>query len=255
MSRNQSDDQPKLPAGYPASLIYIDESGAASNDRFFVVGAVKVRNHGAVMRAVRDLRDTHQFTEEFKWTKITRGKLPVFYDLVDMLQGPDLHFAACVVDRQEYDPFRTWPTHWQAHAEVTAQLLRGCINRRELVSVSMDLISTPRNVAIEDEIRKAVNRRFRNLSVVTAACLDSKTCDGLQIADLLAGAVAFEHRRLNGLSGKPNSNKAKVLQRLRSSLGVDVLDGRTAQLNVAKFRRSESRGRADLKVVKDLQVG
>jgi len=250
LPRNQSDVPSKLPAGYPASLIYIDESGVASNDRFFVIGAVKVRNHGEVMRAVRDVRDRHHFFEEFRWTKITRAKLGLYYDLVDQLKRPSLQFAACVVDRQEFDPFQAWPTKWESHAQITAQLLRGCINRRELVSVAMDLISTPRDVAIEDEIRGMVNRRFRNLSVVTAACLDSRSCDGLQLADVLAGAVAFEHRRLNGLSGQPNSNKAKVLDRIKTVLEVETLDGRTPRVNVARFRRTEPRKRPGLIVVK-----
>lgn len=226
----------KIPIDYPASTIYIDESGTASDDRFFVVGALKLRHHGDTLRAIRAVRDRTGYDHEFKWTKISRGKLPAFFDLVDLLKKRHIHFAACVVDRELFDPFTMFPAKWQAHAYVTAQLLRGCINRRELVAVSMDLISTPPGVAIEDHIRTSVNNKLGNMSVVSAASLDSKTCDGLQLVDVLAGAVAFEHRLKNGLSGNTNSNKAKVLDRVRQRLEVPALDGRTSRVNIVTLQ-------------------
>jgi hypothetical protein len=43
----------RVPLGYPTALIYMDESTVkASGGRFFVVGAVKVRKPGQLMRAI-----------------------------------------------------------------------------------------------------------------------------------------------------------------------------------------------------------
>jgi len=182
------------------------------------------------------------FDEEFKFTRISRGKVPAFFELTDLLARPSVHIAACVVDREVFDPSERWKPKWRAHANVTSQLLRGCITQRELVSVCMDLISTPRDVAIEDEIQRMVNTRLGNRPVVTAMCLDSRTSDGLQVAELVAGAVAFEQRRLSGLSGEENSNKAKVLQRLRQAMNVESLAGpRSPRLNVQVFRSPAQR--------------
>lgn len=232
----------KVPAGYPTTVIYVDESGVASNDRFFVVGAVKVRRHGELARAIRDVRDRTGFDDEFKFSRISHGKLPAFFDLVDLLARPSVHLAACIVDRETFDPTDRWTPKWRAHAHVTAQLLRGCIKQRELVSVCMDMVSTPRDVAIEDEVTRMVNARLGNRPLITSICLDSKCSDGLQVADLLAGAVAFEQRAAHGLSGEPNSNKAKVVQRLRDVLNVDSLCGpRSPRLNVQVFSPTEGR--------------
>jgi Protein of unknown function (DUF3800) len=234
-------DVVRVSPGYPTSIIYMDESGTASNDRFFVIGALKVRRHGQFARAVRHLRDQTGFHDEFRFNTITRARLPIYYGLADLISAAGgLHFAACVVDRQACDPFLQQSAKWKGHLDVAAQLLRGCINRREMVSVCMDVISTPPEVAIEDELRRAVNNRCKNLSVVTAACLDSRSSDGLQIVDVLAGALAFERRRSAGLSGTPNSNKAKVVERVKLALGSDLTDGRTATVNIATYRRAGS---------------
>lgn len=232
----------RVPAGYPSSLIYMDESGAASNDRFFVIGALKVRRHGEFARAVRHLRDQTGFRDEFKFNTITHAKLPVFYGLADLLSSlKGLHFAACVVDRTLCDPFGFHDAKWRGHLDVAAQLLRGAIYRKEMVSVCMDVISTPPGVAFEDELKRAVNSRFRNLSVVTAAALDSRTCDGLQVVDLLAGALAFDRRRAAGLSGAANSNKAKVVDRVKLALQSDFSDHRSPGINIATYKRGPRR--------------
>lgn len=228
----------RVPSGYPTTVIYVDESGVATNDRFFVVGAIKVRRHGSFARAIRDVRDRTGFDDEFKFSRISRGKIPAFFALVDLFASPDIHLAACIVDRIQADPADRWSPTWRAHANVAAQLLRGCINQRELVSVCMDGISTPRDVAFEDEVRRMVNSRLSNRPIVTAICLDSRSSDCLRAADLVAGAVAFEQRRSHGLSGTTNSHKAKVVERLRDVMNVQSLcapDSRSRRLNVKTF--------------------
>jgi hypothetical protein len=160
-----------VPQGYPTALIYTDESAVkVSAGRFFVVGAVTVRKPGQLMRSVRDIRDRHGYFDEFKFSRISRGRFPVFCELIDVLEQSDAHIGACI----------------------TARLLIGMINRRELVSALLDQVTTPRECAFDDTVRDLVNVRMRSTSLVTAACLDSASSDGLQLADLIAGAVAHQ---------------------------------------------------------------
>lgn len=249
-------DSVSVPPRYPTSLIFLDESGSkATSSRFFVVAAVKLREPGRLARAIQDLRDRHGFRGEFKFAEITRGTLPVYYDLIDQVQESDAHLAACVVNRDVYNPFRGGKPPWRAHAEVASQLLVGCINRRELVSVLMDGISTPRGCSLEDTVRELVNRRLRATSVVTSACLDSRTNDTLQVADMLAGAVSSERRRVVGESGRPTSNKAKVAERLGTAFDhPGLLDGRTARVNIATYRGHKAPEGA-LKIVRESSPG
>lgn len=136
------------------------------------------------------------------------------------------------------DPFAGHKERWRAQAAVTTQLLRGCINQRELVSVACDVVSTPPDVAFEDVVRQRVNRHFGSLSVVTAAMLDSRSSDGLQLVDLLTGATGFQARRAAGMSGNPNSHKARLAERICGVLGVESLrGGRSRRTNIDTYGR------------------
>lgn len=116
-----------------------------------------------------------------------------------------------------YNPFRRRREAWKVHAEVTSPLLVGCINRKELVGVHLDGITTPPGCSLEDEVRRMTNRRLRATAVVSAVCLDSRTNDLLQVADLVAGAIFHERRRAVTGEAAPRSNKGKVALRLAAA--------------------------------------
>lgn len=111
--------------------------------------------------------------------------------------------------------------------------MTGNVNRNEHVSVLIDIMSTPRGIAFEDVVRGRVNKRLGSTQVTSSACLDSRSSDGLQVADLIAGAVAFERRRLAGESGGTNSPKARIVNRLKEAFGgIDLTDTRTDRVNI-----------------------
>lgn len=177
MAFSPSADVARVPPGYPTALIYVDESMVkASGGRFFVVGAVKVRKSGQLMRAIRDVRDRHGFHDEFKFSRISRGKFSVFCELIDVLEQSDAHIAASVVDRTHgEDPFSTEAPDCVVHARIMSKLFTGIINRRELVSALIDEVSTPRDCAFDDTVREMVNKRLGATSLVTAASIPGAT--------------------------------------------------------------------------------
>lgn len=225
----------QVPPKYPTAMIFVDESAVkVSAGRFFVVGAVKVRKPGQLLRSVQDIRDRHGYMDEFKFSKITRARTPVFSELVDVLEQSDAHIAACIVDRTKgADPFASSDPQWVAHARITAKLLVGIINRRELAAALLDQVSTPRGCAFDDTIREMVNARMRATSLVAATCADSSCNDGLQLADLVAGAVAHQCGQ-SASTSSPTSHKGKIAARLAAAYGVASLcDIRTDRVNIA----------------------
>ena len=226
-----------VPLRYPTALIFVDESAVkVSAGRFFVVGAVKVRRPGQLLRSVRDIRDRHGYEDEFKFSKITRARQPVFCELVDTLEQSGAHIAACIVDRTRgTNPFAASDPQWVVQAKVTTKLLVGIINRRELASVMLDQITTPRGSAFDDTVRDMVNRRMRSTALVTASCVDSACNDGVQLADLVAGAVAHHCGQAAG-TALVSSHKGKIAARLAAAFGVPNLgDTRTDRMNIAKL--------------------
>lgn len=228
-------DAVHVPPKYPTALIFVDESAVkVSAGRFFVVGAVKVRKPGQLLRSVQGIRDRYGYREEFKFTKVTRARMPMFCELIDVLEQSDAHIAACIVDRRRgADPFASSDPQWVSHARVTAQLLVGIINRRELAAALLDHVSTPVGCAFDDTVREMVNRRMRATSLIAASCVDSACSDGVQLADLVAGAVAHGCGQ-SASTASPSSHKGKIAARLAAAYGVSGLcDVRTDRVNVA----------------------
>ena len=103
-----------------------------------------------------------------EFSRITRARLPVFCELIDLLQQSDVHIAACIVDRDNgTDPFAVDEPQWLAHARVTAKLLVGIINKRELAGVLLDHISTPRGCAFDDSARHDEHQDASNVAGVS----------------------------------------------------------------------------------------
>lgn len=242
-----SDDVHQVPLGYPTAVMYMDESGSkGSGSQFFVVGAVKTRRPGDLNRAIYAVRQKHGFTKEFKFSEVTNGALAVYCELIDTIAASDAHIGAFVIDKARYDPFPDVAV-WRAQAQVFAQLVVGLTNRRELVSVLLDGVSTPAGVAVDELVRSNVNQRFKQTSVVSAVSLDSRCTDGLQAADFVASAIGYERHAWAGRTKQPPADrrtpKAKLARHLREAFDLDSFDDvRTDRVNILTSRVSTHTG-------------
>lgn len=221
-----------IPSSYPCATFFVDESAArASSGSFFVVGAVKLRKPGKLLRTIEDIRNKCDYDSELKFNRISRGRLVTYYKVIDALEESDARIAACVVDRSKAsNPFNDDDPEWMIHARITAKLLVGSLNSRELGSAILDKRTTPADVAFDDTIRAMVNQRLRSTGLVSAVCADSISTDGLQLADLVAGAVAHQRRA----DSSANNDKGRVAARLAAAFGVETfgVDQRTDRVNV-----------------------
>ena len=222
-----------VPSNYPCATFFVDESAArASAGSFFVVGAVKVRKPGLLLREIEDIRNKFDYDGELKFSEISRGKLTTYFSVIDALASSDAHITAFVVDRsQATNPFQCDDPEWLVHARITAKLLVGSLNTRELASAVIDKRSTPAGVAFDDTVRSIANQRLRSVGLVSAVCADSRCNDGLQLADLVAGAVAHQRRVPDPVR---MSHKGHVAARLAAAFGVQSFaeDRRVDRVNV-----------------------
>lgn len=219
-----------IPAAERCAYIYTDDSGVKPPPdvarHILVIGGIKTRKNGELMRAVRHIRDLDRFEREFKFRTINKGSASAYYAMIDALEKSDAMLIGTVaINPDKLD--------WRHHARLTSGLVHGNVNRNEVVTLLMDAVSTPRGVAFEDIVRGRVNSKLGSQRVTGAVTLDSRTCDGLQIADLVAGAIAFDRRRRLGGDGRVDSLKGRVVERLKAAFGVDTFDDvRTDRVNV-----------------------
>lgn len=244
-----------LPPGHPTSVFFVDESGSkGSGGEFFVVGGIKTRRPGHLLREVECVRDAHRFRDEFKFSDLNRRSFLMYRDLVDVLAQSDAHLKAFVIDKRLRDPFEGVP-QWSARASVTAQLMIGGINKGEVSTLLMDGSSTPKGIAIEEDVRERVNAHFGSTSLVAAIALDSRSTTGLQLADLVASAIYYDRcsreKIIQGQTMDAGSHKAQITRMLAGAFGLaDLRDGRTNRSSIltSRARRPRRQGLAQLAI-------
>lgn len=227
-----------LAAETPTAMMFLDETGAIAQDRFFAVGCLKLPEPSLLLRALQTLRDRHHWYNEIHWVQLTGNALSFYKQVVDVVAATHTASFACfVADRTVADPLTRFRTPWKAYEKLATQLILGNISPGEIVAVLADNYSTPHDVNFETEVKLEVNRRLGRLGVVGVCRLDSRAADCLQIVDLLTAAVAFEFRQNAGLASE-NSPKAELAEYIRQAFGVRTFLGgfRDVRLNVALYR-------------------
>jgi hypothetical protein len=228
----------QLPEDHATAAAFLDETGIISQDRFFAVGCLVLPEPADVLRQVQKLRDQKHWYGEIKWVDLTMTSLSLYKSIVDIVVSSDARLSCFVADRAVADPVARFKQDgWLAYEKLATQLLIGTSKPHELLSVMCDNYSAPDNVAFEKQLRSEVNRRLGCLRAVTVCRLDSKSCDALQLVDVLTGAITFEHRAHAGLAGS-KSAKAVLSKYVLGTYGINSTLGgnKTDKLNVAMYR-------------------
>lgn len=229
----QHGDPCVLHRSHPTSVAFFDETGAIASDRFFLVGLVRVDDHASLLKTVKGLRKKHAYWDEFKWAGITEANKSVYKDLISLLLASDARFSCFVADRHVADPVARFGNTFAAYEKLAIQLLIGSIRPWELVTVLADNYSAPNERSFERAVKRECNRRLRRLGVVSVVQVDSGATEGLQLVDVLTGAVGFEFRA-NAGQASHTSHKGEVAQHLRTLLGASTFNAgfRTGQVLV-----------------------
>lgn len=232
----------ELPADVPVSSIFIDESGSKhSRGGFFVVGFLKVRDSAKLDREVRHLRQAHKMFSEAKFGMVNRDNLRFYFDLIEMVADADVRVGGSVYDSTL--SFRGTRQTWETQAVMSARLVKANINKGELVNVFLDLVQTPKGQTFATKVRADVNRGIGERCVLGCYDVDSKSMNLLQVADVVAGAIAYERRQWAGDTPdgplSEDSPKAKVSARFRRALGLESFaDIRQGKVNILTMRNS-----------------
>ena len=233
-----------LPRDQDTALIFLDESGSISNDRFFAVGCLKLTNPTSVLRTIQLLQDSKHAYQELHFSSLTKGTLSLYKRVVDILAESGETFSCFVADRDAADPVKRFGTGWAAYEKLATQLIISATKPCEIVTVLADNYSTPATFKFEASVKRQVNRRLDRLAVLEVCRLDSKSAIPLQLVDLLTSAVAFEYRATSG-SGSSTSPKGRLSAYVRQKFGVTTFIGgcSSPQLRVRMYEHDRWRQR------------
>jgi hypothetical protein len=220
------------------SFGFLDETGTlhAARDPFFAVGLLRCREPYTLLRPLQRMRDRQSFYDELKWNKVSAKKMPILKTVIDVFFGcAEASFSAFIVDKQQHDVIARFGGQFEAYEAVARQLVRGSIRRGEVMWVIADEYSTPPTVTFEENVRDHVNRAFRRQAVAGVCRMRSSGVDLLQLADILLGAVVFDHKLKLGIARyKP---KRELLDYIKCKGGVSsfVGDHQDNKLNVREY--------------------
>lgn len=232
------------PPGHPTLQVYIDESGIANQSRFLAIGALVFRrDHGLVTNQFLTLRDRTGWRKEAHFVEINRTTAHLYREAINVVASSDGRFVCAVIDKDEWNPFSSRREAWKTHAQVTIQLLNAVIGKgHPILSVVVDHLTTPQTVNYEGYLATAINRTQGYLAVAGVNRMDSRACVGLQLADVLTGAVGHQYRQGHDSTARSASPKGQVAEHVAQSWNLASLVGAsTPRFKVVDIRTQRTR--------------
>ncbi|MEA2201764.1 MAG: hypothetical protein QOI89_2360 [Solirubrobacteraceae bacterium] len=192
---------------HPTGLVFVDET---SDDLYFGIGCLKLRDPHAVLTAFAELRSENRFQGKLRWADLSGYSAPrkqLVRDTVLMLaRDPAVEFNCVLTDLRRVGGLRSYGSGASAYIQLATQAIATCVaDPAELIAVIADQFDTAVGTELESKIVRAANDRKKRLGAVTMQRVASAGTDGLQLADLVLGAITYVFRSAT----KPESDSGK----------------------------------------------
>jgi hypothetical protein len=247
-----------LPIDHPTATVYVDETGWAKTAPFFGIGALLLQQPETTLSAFRDLREETKCHQFLRWADIhTYGDAAlalVRSTLAMLATGAGVTFTCFLADHNRLGGPKGYGGRETAYNLLAGLALIEAIDEPDqLACVLADQFDVTRGMKIESQIISRVNATKGRLAIVSMQRLRSNASEGLQLVDLLLGAVAYQVRAKAQTPGPgPKLDISRALMTEGYSLtayydasGGRVLPGRLhVQLLPRPGRRRGARGRA-----------
>jgi hypothetical protein len=217
--------------------VYIDEScHVGSNDGKMLLGALWLDANQlfALSDTVRLIKKKHNIASrrEIKWTKVSNSKLDYYKELINLFLSLDqVNYRAVIIDREVID-YKTYNKTPDGFYYTMQYLLVRNIAEKRLGTIRLfldykDTWSSFRSKELADYLNNTRNLHHKALS---AQPVRSHEVVGLQIADLITGAVMYANKPQEQ---QLSQAKREIIQLLEESLGQKLTEG--TAYNVEKF--------------------
>jgi len=209
--------------------VFADES-CQNAHHYMVLGALILP--GTLVQeaetGLRQVLESHRMHGELKWTKVSRGKLPVYEEFVahyfDVLvpRGAEFHSLILNCHGLNHRKFNNGDPDL-GYNKFMFQLLfhRAAVPYGEYEKIVADLDSRNSNrnpYELETILNSASSRKFDRQPFTRVAHRDSKGTRLLQLADLLTGAVAW-HKNDHDAAENPSAAKCSLATTVANCAG------------------------------------
>jgi len=188
-----------------------------------------------VSTRIRAIKQSHGLasTFEIKWTKVSPAQEALYMDLLDeFFRDHRLRFRGLVVpDKDCLDHERFGQTHDDWYYKMYFTMLQWMIQPGNQYRIYLDIKDT-RGGARTRKLHEVLANKFHDFqheSIERVQQIRSHESELMQLADLMLGALTYEHR---GLS--TSTAKLAMIARLKARLGTVALS-RTSPFGSTKF--------------------
>lgn len=206
---------------------YCDESCHLEHDRqpTMVLGALILPHDKIteVNRRVKEIKEKHGLSRflEMKWTKISPSQKDFFLDVIDLFfDDDDLKFRAVICDKQHLNHERFSQNHDDWYYKMYFILLRKLLSDENHYRIYLDIKDTCSTKKRELLHKVLCNDRydFNKNMLKSIQHVRSHEVQGLQLADVLIGAVSYANRHLN-----TSTAKLEIIDRIRRRSHTSLL--------------------------------
>lgn len=225
---SDADNQSAAPAqpAYKNFAIYCDETGMGGGHQYYGFGSLWIpwERRGDLAAILRERRERH-FDRELKWGGVNGRTLEMYRELIDeFFRRRWMMFHCLLVPRATVDPGKHRDREEAMRKHYTLLLTNkirtfalGRSDRRYRIRVDrLDCFGYQKShEAIEAVGNNVLNKRMRERLIEDVLAVDSKETAGVQLADVLLGAVASVWQKKQ----PSNSGKLQFRDELAGYLG------------------------------------
>lgn len=223
-------DKELTPGPKPRAHVFgfLDETGllhTPPTDRFFGLGLIVLPSPRSLHRGVIQLKNSHHYHHEFKWSDVSSQNLPIYKRLInEVFSATGLRFNCNIIDKT----IKSTNNHVRSYNGYAGYLIAYSIdqqdrNKSEYITVLADDVSTNSvNDRFERMVRERIIRVTRRNALFGICRLESHAVTEIQVCDVLLGAVAYAFKMSSG-SVSTKSAKAKLVRHIQSKLNTPSL--------------------------------
>lgn len=216
----------------PTHLVFADESGTDSECPCYSIGALAVpaRLQDDFVAAFNSLRERHHVIHEVKWNRVgnTYGMINFALDWMHLIQRTPLTYNAIVVMKAAYRKWSAPAANREEAFYTTYTLLTNHLACSRQGNYKVYIDRRPDRYPKHDEAMEVIANHMlaraasrSNIELVEKS--DSKLVPGIQIADVLTGAINASHREYLDSSFRLLKGKRLLVDRLAQMLGWSAL--------------------------------
>ncbi len=211
--------------------IFCDESCHLEHDGFPVmcIGYIKIddKNIEKYKNKIKEIKHKHHNHAEFKWSNVSRSRLPFYKELIHFFFSHDLFFRCILVkykeklDHSQYNQ----GSHDNFYYKLIYHLLNTGLNSIEdQHSVYLDIKDTNGRVKLL-KIDTILRNKFQGKSpFVKFQHIRSEENIFIQFADFFIGAITYKSRNVSQIEGA-SPIKSELLKLIEENAGYNLDEG------------------------------